>query len=174
MHLNGIPNAHLYDGRISVYDLAQASFGGTICLTEHFRCITDIIAFSNQLSYEGRIKPLRDATRVQLRPHVIAHRVDARPADGKVNRDEAAVVAALLIAATEHKTYNDKTFGVISLLGDAQALEIERTLRECLKPEEYARRRVLCGSAAQFQGDERDVDVLIDGPHRGRRSAEDD
>ncbi len=172
IHLGGIPNAHLYDGRTSVYDLAEAAFCRAICLTEHFRCVNDIIAFSNQISYNGRIKPLRDATRVQLRPHVIAHRVDARPAYGKVNRDEAAVVAALLIASTEHEAYDGKSFGVISLLGDDQALTIEQTLREHLKPEEYTRRRVLCGSAAQFQGDERDVMFLSvvhtagDGPLR--------
>jgi len=35
-----------------------------------------------------------------------------------------------------------------------------------LKPAEYERRRIICGNAAQFQGDERDVMVLsvVDGP----------
>jgi hypothetical protein len=56
-HLQGIPNADLYDGKQSVYDLAMQSFGGTICLREHFRCVPDIIQFSNHLSYDGKIKP---------------------------------------------------------------------------------------------------------------------
>src|SRR5262249_46269135 len=46
-NLQGIPNSHLYDGQMSIYDLAQQSFGGTICLTEHFRCVPEIIQFSN-------------------------------------------------------------------------------------------------------------------------------
>jgi len=172
MHLEGIPNKQLYDPRTSVYDLALQGFGASILLTEHFRCVTDIIDFSNDLCYDGKIKPLRDATLLPLRPHVIAHRVDASPASDKVNRDEAKMVAALLVAATEHPAYEGKTFGVISLLGDDQALEIDRILRQRLNPETYARRRVLCGDAAHFQGDERDVMFLSvvhtggDGPLR--------
>ena len=48
-----IPNEQLYDGKTSVYDLARQSFGGTIRLLEHFRCVPDIIQFSNQLCYGG-------------------------------------------------------------------------------------------------------------------------
>ncbi len=171
-YLSDIPNAELYDGRRSIYDMAQEAFGGTILLTEHFRCVPDIIAFSNHLCYKDNIKPLRDATRVETRPHVIAYRVEASPADGDINRDEATHIAALMAAASEHPAYEGKTFGVISLLGEQQALEIDRLLRAKITPEEYARRRILCGSAAQFQGDERDVMFLSvvrtpqDGPLR--------
>lgn len=169
-HLQGIPNAILYDGQMSVYDLARQSFGGTICLLEHFRCVPEIIQFSNQLSYNWRIKPLRDPSVVHLRPHVIAYRVDGASAEEKVNREEAWTVASLVVAASEQSEYTNKTFGVVSLVGDDQALEIERLLRQHLPPEEYDRRRIICGNAAQFQGDERDVmflsivDTRRDGP----------
>ncbi len=99
--LQGIPNAHLYDGQTSVYDLARQSFGGTIRLVEHFRCVTDVIQFSNDLSYFGDIKPLRDSSRVVLRPHTISFRVSGSTKDGKVNRQEAEVVASLITAAIE-------------------------------------------------------------------------
>ncbi|HEX6778372.1 MAG TPA: AAA domain-containing protein, partial [Ktedonobacterales bacterium] len=62
-HLASIPNAMLYDGQFSIYDLAQTTFK-PVCLREHFRCVSPIIEFSNQLSYEGKIKPLRDASEV--------------------------------------------------------------------------------------------------------------
>jgi very-short-patch-repair endonuclease len=159
-HLDGVPNKVLYDLRTSIYDLARQAFGGTILLTEHYRCVPDIIAFSRALSYDGKVKPLRDATRVETRPHVIAHRVEAVRTDGYVNPDEAMHIAALLIAASEHPAYDGKTFGVISLLGDQQASEIGRLLMEKVEPSEFARRRILCGSAAQFQGDERDIMFL--------------
>jgi hypothetical protein len=42
-YLPGIPNSDLYDGQISIYDLARQSFGGTTCLVEHFRCVPEII-----------------------------------------------------------------------------------------------------------------------------------
>jgi superfamily I DNA and/or RNA helicase len=78
----------------------------------------------------------------------------------KLNPVEATAVASLLIAACEQPEYAAASFGVISLVGEEQAVEIERLLRNRLAPEEYERRRLLCGNAAQFQGDERDVVFL--------------
>jgi very-short-patch-repair endonuclease len=164
--LQGIPNAHLYDGQTSVYDLARQSFGGTIRLVEHFRCVTEIIQFSNELSYEGDIKPLRDASRVTLRPHTVAYRVQGSSRDGKVNRQEAEVIASLAAAALEQPEYQKNefgdwtSFGVVSLVGEDQALEIDRLLRTHISPDRYERHRFLCGTPAQFQGDERDAVFL--------------
>ncbi|MFH0810228.1 MAG: AAA domain-containing protein, partial [Pseudomonadota bacterium] len=87
-HLEGIPNNSLYDGQQSIYHLAQQSFDVPVMLREHFRCVPDIIGFSNQLSYQGRIQPLRDASQVKLKPHVIAHRVWGGSAYNKINRRE--------------------------------------------------------------------------------------
>jgi very-short-patch-repair endonuclease len=163
--LDGIPNSHLYDGKTSVYDLARQSFGGTIRLVEHFRCVTDIIQFSNELSY-GDIKPLRDASKIVLKPHTIAYRVEGSSRDGKVNRQEADVIASLAAAALEQPEYHKNefgkstSFGVVSLVGEEQALEIDRLLRLRIPPDVYERHRFLCGTSAQFQGDERDVVFL--------------
>ena len=173
--LQGIPNAHLYDGQTSVYDLARQSFGETIRLVEHFRCVTEIIQFSNQLSYDGDIKPLRDASGVRLRPHVLAYQVEGSTREGKVNHEEAKVIASLIVAALEQKEYQTNefgrpsSFGVVSLVGEEQALEIDRLLRTYLAPDLYERHRVLCGTSAQFQGDERDVVFLsvVDAPTGG-------
>src|SRR5260370_6424251 len=63
-YLQGVPNSDLYDGQISIYDLARQSFGGTTCLVEHFRCVPEIIQFRNMISYHQRIKPLRDSSPV--------------------------------------------------------------------------------------------------------------
>src|SRR5205085_7631835 len=98
-YLRGIPNSDLYDGQISIYDLARQSFGGTTCLVEHFRCVPEIIQFSNMISYDGRIKPLRDASRVHLLPRTVSYRVSGSSRDGKVNRQEALATAARLASA---------------------------------------------------------------------------
>jgi very-short-patch-repair endonuclease len=180
-YLRGIPNSDLYDGQISIYDLARQSFGGTTCLVEHFRCVPEIIQFSNMISYDGRIKPLRDASRVHLRPHTIAHRVTGSSRDGKVNRQEALTVASLVAAAIEQPEYkkNDAgqplSFGVVSLVGDEQAIEIDTLVRAHVSPDRYELHRVLCGNAAQFQGDERDVVFisLVDTAERGALSLRD-
>jgi very-short-patch-repair endonuclease/DNA polymerase III delta prime subunit len=159
-HLQGIPNNQLYDGQMSIYDLARQSFGGAICLLEHFRCVPDIIQFSNKLSYNWRIKPLRDTNNLKLTPPIVSYRVKNGWSDSKLNPKEAGTLASLLVAAIEQSEYSGKTFGVISLLGDEQATEIERLLREHLTEGEYIKRKIICGNSAHFQGDERDVIFL--------------
>jgi len=171
-YLNGVPHKEIYDGSTSIYDLAQISFS-PIRLTEHFRCAPDIIAFSNNLSYKGEIKPLRDVSSIPLTPHVIHVRVEGGHDRGdNINEIEAETVAALLCAATEQPEFatNDQgkptTFGVISMVANNQALKIDGILRQRLEPVEYQRRQILCGDSAQFQGDERDVMFLslVDSP----------
>lgn len=172
-HLPGIPNRHLYDPKTSVYDLAKTSFEGVVCLREHFRCVPDIIQFSNLLSYDGRIKPLRDASSVSRHPFTVAYRVEGANESSLVNRTEARAVASLLVACAEQPEYDGATFGVISLVGDEQAFQIESILRRRLPVSEYVARLIRCGNSAQFQGDERVVMFLsvvgapaADGPLR--------
>jgi len=168
-HLAGIPNSRLYDGRTSLYDLARQSFGGVIRLLEHFRCMPEIIAFSNALSYNGSIKPLRDPSSSRLLPAVIPYRVSGLRSKGKVNPEEARTIVALLQAAMEQPEYRGKTFGVVSLLGEEQAVHVEGLVRQTLPPAQLATSQFLCGTAAQFQGDERDVMFLsmVDSPADG-------
>src|ERR1700724_619221 len=133
------------------------------------------------ISYDGRIKPLRDVSRVYLGPHNIAHRVSGSSRDGKINRQEALTIASLLAAAMEQPEYkkNDAgqplSLGVVSLVGDEQAVEIDNLVRAHVSPDRYELHRVLCGNAAQFQGDERDVVFisLVDTAERGSLSLRD-
>jgi very-short-patch-repair endonuclease len=169
--LTGIPNNHLYDGQTSVYDLARQSFGGTIGLREHFRCVPDIIEFSNHLSYQGEIRPLRDPATAP-RPHVVEYQVPAALAPerkGKVNEGEARAAAALAAAAMQLPEYEGKTFGVLSLLGDEQAARVQELIQLLVPLEQLERRRFVAGNPAQFQGDERDVAILsmVDVPVAG-------
>jgi very-short-patch-repair endonuclease len=167
-HLGGIPNSHLYDGLTSIYDLARQCFGGTIALREHFRCVPDIIEFSNRLSYQGEIRPLRDPGTAP-RPHVIEYVVDAATLpgrDGKVNPSEARTIAALVKAVTEMPEYEGKTIGAITLLGDEQAGLIQDLTVKLVGAVTLDRRRFAAGNSAQFQGDERHVVFLsmVDSP----------
>lgn len=160
-YLQGVPNAHLYVGQTSVYDLARQSFGEMIRLREHFRCAREIIEFSNQLCYGGEIVALRDTSSVAHVPHVVQVRtMGVRHPTEKVNHMEAERVVALLVAMIEAPEYRDCTFGVISLVGEEQALLIDRLVARWIPPQERQRRRLVCGTAAQFQGDERQVMLL--------------
>jgi len=164
--LVGVPNAANYDGRQSIYRLARTAFGNATCLLEHFRCVPDIIRFSNSLSYANRIKPLREQGSSPVTPAVVAFRVAGGIRDGYVNRIEALTIASFVAAAIELDDYAGQTFGVICMVGNEQAVEIETQLRHRISPAMLEERRVICGNAAQFQGDERDVMFLsvVDSP----------
>ncbi|KAI7264893.1 hypothetical protein KC345_g8671 [Hortaea werneckii] len=159
-HLEGIPNAALYDGSTSIYDLAKTSFAGMTQLREHFRCVEPIIQFSNLLSYNGSILPLRDASGVSTKPYTVEYRVEGANRNSKRNEAEAEAIASLILSATEQEEYKDATFGVITLLGEEQAILIDQYLQKYIPATEYKRRKIRCGNSAQFQGDERDIIFL--------------
>lgn len=166
-YLPGIPLNHLYNARTSIYDLAKQSGFTPIMLTEHFRCLPEIIRFSNELSYNLRIRPLRDASDVPVTPAVVEYRVpNGMKNKNKTNQLEAEHIASLICAMTKEPAYKGKTIGVISLLGQEQAYTIEKLLQTHMDPKEYEARRIQCGTSAQFQGDERDIIVLsvVDSP----------
>lgn len=158
-HIRDIPNSRLFDNRSSIYDIARQSFGDGICLLEHFRCVPEIIAFSNRLSYDGRIRPLRESNSTFLKPACVAYRVNG-VAQNQVNHKEAETIADLIKAMCKHPVYVGKTIGVISMVGENQANLIDTKLRKELDPVDYEQRRIICGNSAQFQGDERHVIFL--------------
>ena len=157
--LKDIPNAHLYDNKSSIYDLARQSFGEGVRLVEHFRCVPQIIGFSNALSYEGRIRPLREASSSILKPACVPFKVNGIR-DGNINKEEAEQIIALIKAMIQHETYYGKTIGVISMLGESQAVLIQSMIHKEINSVEIENRRIQAGISAEFQGDERDVIFL--------------
>lgn len=160
MYIKGvIPNSHLFGATTSLYDIAATTYQ-PLMLREHFRCVPDIIGFSNGLSYDYKIKPLRDAGSSKLLPAVVNYRVKDGERAGKRNVLEAKSIVALMKACTEQPEYKGKSFGVISLLGDEQAKYINALIYKYIGPAEIDKRKILCGNASHFQGDERDVMFL--------------
>ncbi len=169
-HLEGIPRNQLWDGKQSVYSLADGPFE-PIRLREHFRCVPDIIRFSNQLSY-GTILPLREETGVSTLPFVVPYYVHGAYVDNKRNLKEADALVALMKACCEQPEYEGKTIGVIHLVGDErspQSQYVERLARQEIGDVELHARKFRCGNSAQFQGDERDIMFLsvVDVPSSG-------
>ena len=155
-----IPNSHLYTGKTSIYDLAMTTYT-PLMLREHFRCVPPIIGFSNSLSYDGKIKPLREAADSVLLPAVVSYRVDGRRDDvKKLNVVEARTIAALIKACIAEPEYEGKTFGVISMLGSDQGDLVREELLRVLGNRTFMERQIICGDSASLQGDERDVIFL--------------
>lgn len=175
-YIADLPHADAYGESQSFFDLAEIRYPGRIRLREHFRCMPEIIQFSNNLSYQGEpLIPLRQYGAGRLEPTV-----EARPVEGGyqkesgrrlVNPPEAAAIVEEITRICADDAYRDKTIGVISLVGDAQAREVETRLLRELGPEEVERRQLVCGDAYAFQGDERDVMLLsmVSAPQESRR-----
>lgn len=161
-YIRDIPQSGLLDIKTSLYDLAKMRFPGVIMLREHFRCLPDIIDFSNQLSYNGQILPLREQPADPSWKSV----VDAPVPDGfrdkgtDTNEAEAEFIVGKIAELCGDPRYDGMTFGVISLLGDGQASLIQARLVQRLGEREMERRRIRCGNAYHFQGDERNVVFL--------------
>ena len=161
-HIPDLPQAELLDIKTSLYDLSKMRFPGVIMLREHFRCLPEIIEFSNQLAYGGAILPLREQPADPTWQSVIdIHIPDGYRQPGTdTNPPEADYIVGKIAELCADPRYDGKTFGVISLLGDAQAQLIQGKLIDRLGEQEVERRRIRCGNAYHFQGDERHVMFL--------------
>ncbi|MBU3207750.1 AAA family ATPase [Clostridium algidicarnis] len=159
-YLNDMPNHFLYSGRFSIYDLAQASGYQPVRLKEHFRCVPEIIQYSNILSYNGQIKALRETSGIKTKPPIITYRVEDGICNNKTNQKEVEVIVSLILACCENPEYSNKTFGVITLRGEKQAALIDKMIQIKMDAKQYHERNILCGNPANFQGDERDIIFL--------------
>ena len=158
-HIPDLPQAELLDIKTSLYDLSKMRFPGVIMLREHFRCLPEIIEFSNQLAYGGVILPLREQPADPSWQSIIdIHIPDGYREPGTdTNPPEADYIVGKIAELCADPRYDGKTFGVISLLGDAQAQLIQGKLIDRLGEQELERRRIRCGNAYHFQGDERHI-----------------
>lgn len=158
----------LYNAQISLYDVIKTMGFPTHMLREHFRCVPEIIGYCNRLSYEGSIRPLRDGSSTNLKPAIVPFRVenveivDDAAAETRANRAEAEAVVRLMQAMIADPAYEGKTFGVISMRSGSQSQIrlLKNLIYAAFDPRDIEKRRILCGSSAEFQGDERDVILL--------------
>lgn len=153
------------DPQRSLFDEAKMRYGGMITLAEHRRCVPEIIGFSNRVAYEPegiRLIPVRQYGADRLEPirPVFLENGYARGSQAKINPVEVDAIVDQIEKCFADPTYDGLTFGVISLLGTAQAKQIEKALLERIPPEEWTARELRCGDSADFQGSERDVMFL--------------
>lgn len=165
-YIDDIPHAHIFDNpKTSFFDQAKLRFGDVITLREHFRCMPEIIGFSNRICYEPEnvpLIPLRQYGTDRLDP-IRTHYIEdgyEKGSRNKINPPEIDAVVEQVLKCCADPNYDDKTIGVISLTGSAQADAIEQRLLDELDPKEIAARELRCGDASDFQGSERDVMFL--------------
>lgn len=146
----------------SIYDLFKVVFAkSTVMLKEHFRCVSPIIEYSKREFYNHELRPLRlPKASERLDPPLIDIVISDGYRKGDVNRPEARFIVDEITAITTDPKMAGRTIGVVSLLGDKQALAVWELLTEELGPEVMERHRIACGDARTFQGKERDIMFL--------------
>ncbi len=165
-HISDLPHPNSFDVQSSLFSHAEIRCGSRVALREHFRCVPEIIEFSNRLCYAPNntpLIPLRSSPPERLDP--VRHcYVKGGVREGEhwkaLNRLEAEVLVNKIVELCKRKEYKNRTMGVITLQRGKQAQYIDRLLVEQLGPKEMEERRLISGGPYDFQGDERDVIFL--------------
>lgn len=156
------PNASQLLPGSSIYDLARVIFPSQhIMLTEHFRCVEPIIRFSMEFYTEDLI-PLRiPKSYERLDPPLIDVYVKGGTREKNfVNYGEVEAITDEIKKITSNPKYDDRTIGVVSLIGAKQAHEIQTRLLTEIGEELYTKHKIFCGDASNFQGKEKDIIFL--------------
>jgi very-short-patch-repair endonuclease len=163
-HLNQFRFRDEFRPDSSLFDHAERSFGNLISLREHFRCVPEIIRFSNDLCYrDAPLIPLRQAPPQRLVPlmsQFVAEGMCEGDAQRIRNRAEAEALVKKIESLVRDESYDGKSLGVIALQGHGQAELIENLIAQRLDPRTIEERKLRCGEPASFQGDQRDVVLL--------------
>ena len=166
-HLQNIPFDNYYGTEFSFFDFASIfCHAGLITLREHFRCMPEIIEFSNRNFYEPdgkQLYPLKQYSANRLEPLKTTHCPDGY-IEGRSshihNLPEAEAIVSQVGACLNDQRYDGKSIGIICLQGRTQSELLEKLLMDTVGPDEIEKRRIVCGTSASFQGDERDIMFL--------------
>lgn len=143
----------------SIYDLFKVVFAGSaVMLREHFRCVAPIIEYSKREFYNHELIALRlPKLSERLDPPLIDVFVEDGFRKGDINLGEARFIVNEIKNITNDPRLSSRSIGVVSLLGDKQALKVWEILEQELGLDLINRHKIACGDAKTFQGKERDI-----------------
>ncbi len=146
-----------------------------LLLTEHRRCVPELVAYCNALVYAGRLEPLRPALDLATRLLPVFGRLDVQGGDKKVgssrqNYDEAVAIVTWLKSnrASIQNHYRDekgesiplwKSVGVVTPFS-TQANLIAQLLRKAMPDLAKKNTKLTVGTVHALQGAERDIVIF--------------
>lgn len=143
----------------SLFSLANMVAGTTNqMLREHFRCVPELIDFSKKYFYENKLVPLKVISADRLNPKQRIFIQNSYLKD-KIVKKEISAISRKLHEMLEDPKYRNKTIGVVSL-GLAKHTEALKSIVEDFPIKKLEKHNIIIDSAAEFQGDERDV-ILV-------------
>lgn len=147
-----------------------------LLLTEHRRCVPELVAYCNALVYAGRLQPLRPSLSPENRLYPAFGRLDVLGRDKQVgtsrqNDEEAIAIVTWLQKnrACIENHYRDKetgekvpiwkSVGIVTPFA-RQASQIERLLRKAMPDLVRKDTRLTIGTVHALQGAERDIVIF--------------
>lgn len=148
----------------SIYDLYKVIFAeSAVMLREHFRCVPPIIEYSKREFYNHELRCLRTPKITErLDPPLIDVLIEdgARSRTGDTNPGEIKFIIDEIRRITSSENLQNRSIGIVSLLGHKQAHKIWDEITLQLGPELIEKHNIACGDARTFQGKERDIVFL--------------
>lgn len=150
----------------SIYTISGVIYPNIVTLTEHFRCLPEIIGYSNQHVYNLDIIPLKTATEYRFGEPVDIHYVEDNYLDEQKPLIVQKVVEEIEKYILSHQQEELKelpSIGVLTLDSSNskhQTLLIRQISQNDLIKQYEDKLELLIGTSREFQGDERDIMFL--------------
>lgn len=151
----------------SIYDLIQTVCGNKkITLTEHFRCLPEIIHYSNKEFYNMEINPLKvrginETIEKPIKEIYVPNAYVKKSGQQFYNEVEINRIISLVEEIANDSQYDDKTIGIIALQNSHKHIQKIIELLMTKFGEKFIKeRKIKVGNTYDFQGDERDVIIL--------------
>lgn len=150
----------------SVYAMSSVVYPNIVSLKEHFRCLPEIIEYSNQYIYANSIIPLKTATEHLYGEPLEIHHVEEDISDTKKPKIVERVLERILNIIEDYKCHKFNklpTVGVITL--ESSNLNHITELNRVIAGNEIVKQYedeldFKVGTSREFQGDERDIIFL--------------
>lgn len=150
----------------SIYSLSGVIYPNIVSLREHFRCLPEIIGFSNKQVYNGQVVPLKNSVERPLGSPLAVRYVEDAPEDRRKPMVVQRVLQEVLETIDAYEAGrlpSLPTVGVLTLDASKEAHRelLVRELSRHPKLRAYEDElQLLVGTSREFQGDERDLMLL--------------
>jgi very-short-patch-repair endonuclease/KaiC/GvpD/RAD55 family RecA-like ATPase len=147
----------------SIYTISGVIYPNIVTLTEHFRCLPEIIGYSNKYVYNSDIVPLKTATEKTFGEPIEIHYVEDNLDDEYKPLIVHKVIEEIENYISQFQAQEIKrlpTIGILTL--DSSNIKHQNQLIRQISQNELIKQfedklELLIGTSREFQGDERDI-----------------